>query len=115
MGQAFAMDIGMINCIGERWYVLFNASDYDIQFRLPPPGEGLEWIQTIDTATNDGLPFLPDDIKRQVAVGRAHSLKLLERVALASTAVDAQPPLPALIPVSSADQPATAITDADKA
>ena len=24
----------------------------------------------------------PDDIKRQVAVGRAHSLKLLERVAL---------------------------------
>ena len=32
----------------------------------------MEWIQTIDTATNDGLPFLPDDIKRQVAVGRAH-------------------------------------------
>ena len=62
--------------------MLFNASDYDIQFRLPPPGEGMEWIQTIDTATNDGLPFLPDDIKRQVAVGRAHSLKLLERVAL---------------------------------
>jgi glycogen operon protein len=82
MGQAFAMDIGMIGCTGERWYVLFNASDYDIQFRLPPPGEGMEWIQTIDTATNDGLPFLPDDIKRQVAVGRAHSLKLLERVAL---------------------------------
>ena len=61
MGQAFAMDIGMLACGGERWYVLFNASDYDIQFRLPPPGEGLEWIQTIDTATNDGLPFLPDD------------------------------------------------------
>lgn len=40
MGQAFAMDIGMINCVGERWYVLFNASDYDIQFRLPPPGKG---------------------------------------------------------------------------
>lgn len=38
MGQAFAMDIGMIGCTGERWYVLFNASDYDIQFRLPPPG-----------------------------------------------------------------------------
>ena len=76
MGQAFAMDIGMIGCTGERWFVLFNASDYDIQFRLPPPG--MEWIQTIDTATNDGLPpFLPDDIKRQVAVGRAHSLKLL--------------------------------------
>ena len=81
------MDIGMIGCTGERWYVLFNASDYDIQFRLPPPGEGLEWIQTIDTATNDGLPFLPDDIKRQVAVGRAHSLKLLERVALPAVAV----------------------------
>ena len=87
MGQAFAMDIGMIGCGGERWYVLFNASDYDIQFRLPPPGEGLEWIQTIDTATNDGLPFLPDDIKRQVAVGRAHSLKLLERVALSAVAL----------------------------
>ncbi|MGE6106642.1 glycogen debranching protein GlgX [Aeromonas sobria] len=80
MGQAFAMDIGALDEEGERWLVLFNASGYDIQFRLPPPGEGMEWIQTIDTATNDGLPFLPDDIKRQVAVGRAHSLKLLERV-----------------------------------
>lgn len=87
MGQAFAMDIGMIGCGGERWFVLFNASDYDIQFRLPPPGDGMEWIQTIDTATNDGLPFLPDDIKRQVAVGRAHSLKLLERVALSAVAL----------------------------
>ncbi|MFM4826971.1 glycogen debranching protein GlgX [Aeromonas bivalvium] len=80
MGQAFAMDIGALDEEGERWLVLFNASGYDIQFRLPPPGNGMEWIQTIDTATNDGLPFLPDDIKRQVAVGRAHSLKLLERV-----------------------------------
>ncbi|MCS3457444.1 glycogen operon protein [Aeromonas sp. BIGb0405] len=80
MGQAFAMDIGSLDEEGERWLVLFNASGYDIQFRLPPPGEGMEWVQTIDTATNDGLPFLPDDIKRQVAVGRAHALKLLERV-----------------------------------
>jgi glycogen operon protein len=84
MGQAFAMDIGIQQGDGERWYILFNASDNNIQFRLPPPGPGLEWVQTIDTATNDGLPFLPDDIKRQLAVGRAHSLKLLERVALTS-------------------------------
>ncbi|MNF93733.1 Isoamylase precursor [compost metagenome] len=106
MGQAFAMDIGMLTCGGERWYVLFNASDYDIQFRLPPPGEGLEWIQTIDTATNDGLPFLPDDIKRQVAVGRAHSLKLLERVALPAVAlakegVVATPDVAAVLPTGS--------------
>ncbi|MGL5037705.1 MAG: glycogen debranching protein GlgX, partial [Aeromonas sp.] len=90
MGQAFAMDIGMLSCEGERWYVLFNASDYDIQFRLPPPGDGLEWVQTIDTATNDGLIFLPDDIKRQIAVSRAHSLKLLERVIPSSAATHAQ-------------------------
>ncbi len=31
------------------------------------------------------MPFLPDDIKRQVAVGRAHSL--LERVALSAVAL----------------------------
>ncbi|PJG60590.1 glycogen debranching protein GlgX [Aeromonas cavernicola] len=92
MGQAFAMDIGMINSEGERWYVLFNASGYDIQFRLPPPDEGMEWLQIIDTATNDGLPFLPDDIKRQVAVGRAHSLKLLERVKLDNKIAQALPP-----------------------
>ncbi|ENY72119.1 glycogen debranching enzyme [Aeromonas diversa CDC 2478-85] len=79
MAQAFALDIGLMEGEGERWLVLFNASDYDIQFRLPSPGVGMEWVQTIDTATNDGLPFLPDDIKRQVAVGRCHSLKLLAR------------------------------------
>lgn len=79
MAQAFALDVGWHEGEGERWLLLFNASDYDIQFRLPSPGIGMEWIQVIDTATNDGLPFLPDDIKRQVAVGRAHALKLLTR------------------------------------
>lgn len=77
MAQAFALDIGVTEGVGERWLVLFNASDYDIQFRLPLPCEGREWLQVIDTATSDGLAFLPDDIKRQVAVGRAHALKLL--------------------------------------
>ncbi|MGL5947721.1 MAG: glycogen debranching protein GlgX [Aeromonas sp.] len=79
MGQAFAMDIGMLESEGERWYVLFNASDYDIQFRLPTPSEEWVWIQVLDTAINDGLPFLPDDVKRKVAVSRAHSLKVLTR------------------------------------
>lgn len=63
----------------------------------------------------DGLPFLPDDIKRQVAVGRAHSLKLLERVVLASTAEDAQPLLQELLPASGEEMAATSITDACKA
>lgn len=114
MGQAFAMDIGMITCPGERWYVLFNASDYDIQFRLPPPGEGMEWIQTIDTATNDGLPFLPDDIKRQVAVSRAHSLKLLERIVRDEQAEEALPHEEAHLPATVVAPPANPITDAGK-
>ena len=42
----------------------------------------MEWIQTIDARHQRRLlPFLPDDIKRQVAVGVPHSLKLLGRVA----------------------------------
>ncbi|WP_409420355.1 glycogen debranching protein GlgX [Pseudaeromonas sp. ZJS20] len=80
VSQVFVMDIGDLSGEGERWAVLFNASDYDIHFRLPAPSDGRQWEQVVDTAASDGLPFLPDDIRRQVALGRAHSIKLLRQV-----------------------------------
>ena len=41
----------------------------------------MSWEQVIDTAAVDGF-FLPDDVLRQIAVGRAHSVKLLRQVSL---------------------------------
>ena len=80
VSQVFVMDIGDLKGSEERWLVLFNASGYDIHFRLPSAGPGMEWVQVIDTAAVDGF-FLPDDIQRQIAVGRAHSVKLLRQMA----------------------------------
>ncbi len=72
--QAFMLDIAAYQ---ERWLFLFNASLYDIQFNLPTLTTSCVWLQKLDTATNGGLPFIPDDIKQKVAVSRAQSLKLL--------------------------------------
>jgi len=81
VSQVFVMDIGDLKGTGERWLVLFNASGYDIHFRLPAAGPAMSWEQVIDTAAVDGF-FLPDDVLRQIAVGRAHSVKLLRQVSL---------------------------------
>lgn len=87
VSQVFVMDIGDLKGAGERWAVLFNASGYDIHFRLPTPFDGMLWEQVVDTAASDGLPFLPDDIRRQVALGRAHSIKVLHQVVESPVAV----------------------------
>ncbi|MGL4207571.1 MAG: glycogen debranching protein GlgX [Aeromonadaceae bacterium] len=79
VSQVFIMDIGDLTGTGERWLALFNGSGYDIHFRLPAPGEGMMWEQVIDTVASDGLPFLPDELKHLVAVGRSHSVKLLRQ------------------------------------
>lgn len=78
VSQVFVMDIGDIKGSGERWLALFNASGYDIHFRLPSAADRMEWEQVIDTTAADGF-LLPDDIRRQIAVGRAHSVKLLRQ------------------------------------
>jgi isoamylase len=78
VSQVFVMDIGDLKGTGERWLALFNASGYDIHFRLPAAAPTTEWEQVIDTAAMDGF-LLPDDIRRQIAVGRAHSVKLLRQ------------------------------------
>ena len=79
VSQVFIMDIGDQKGDGERWLALFNASGYDIHYRLPKPAAGMMWQQVIDTVASDGMPFLPDELKRLVAVGRAHSVKLLRQ------------------------------------
>ena len=78
VSQVFVMDIGDLKGMGERWLALFNASGYDIHFRLPAAADTMEWEQVIDTAAVDGF-LLPDDVRRQIAVGRAHSVKLLRQ------------------------------------
>ncbi len=78
VSQVFVMDIGDLKGVGERWLALFNASGYDIHFRLPAAADLMEWEQVIDTAAVDGF-LLPDDVRRQIAVGRAHSVKLLRQ------------------------------------
>lgn len=75
--QALLLDIATEQA---RWLILLNASMYDIQFRLPQLDETSTWMMCFDTGINNGLPFLPDDIKQHVAVGRALSFKLLEKV-----------------------------------
>ncbi len=79
MSQVFVMDIGDISGEGERWLAMFNASGYDIHFRLPSPAQDTTWVEKVDTAINETLPFLADDISRQMALGRAHSVKLLRQ------------------------------------
>ena len=90
VSQVFIMDIGDQKGKGERWLVLFNASGYDIHYRLPKPAAGMMWQQVIDTVASDGMPFLPDELKRLVAVGRAHSVKLLRQTIC--DGIDACPP-----------------------
>lgn len=79
VSQVFVMDIGDLKGSGERWLVMFNASGYDIHFRLPPAATGMEWEEVIDTAGQDGLPVIPDEPQRQKSLGRAHSVKLLRQ------------------------------------
>lgn len=90
VSQVFIMDIGDQKGKGERWLALFNASGYDIHYRLPKPAPGMMWQQVIDTVASDGMPFLPDELKRLVAVGRAHSVKLLRQTIC--DGIDACPP-----------------------
>lgn len=85
MSQVFIMDIGDLKGDGERWLGLFNASGYDIHFRLPEPAQACHWVQVFDTAVTDGLSFLPDDIGQQIAVGRGHSIKLLRQERVSPT------------------------------
>ncbi|WP_108649789.1 glycogen debranching protein GlgX [Dongshaea marina] len=80
VAQAFALDIGVALEGAERWYIMFNSSRYDIQYHLPPAGKGLIWCQVFDTAEDDGLGLIHRDYPNRIAVGRAHSLKLLKRV-----------------------------------
>lgn len=61
----------------EHWLVLFNASGYDIHFRLPEAEQNDNWEQVIDTAPHDGKRLLLDDLQQLVVVCSAHSMKLL--------------------------------------
>lgn len=61
----------------EHWLVLFNASGYDIHFRLPELALGDLWTLIVDTATYDAKRMLSDDLQQLVAVCKSHSMKLL--------------------------------------
>lgn len=74
--QALVMEI-IAKESQEHWLVLFNASGYDIHFRLPEPGKSNNWALAVDTASHDGKRLLLDDLQQLVAVCSAHSMKLL--------------------------------------
>ncbi len=74
--QALVMEI-VASESQEHWLVLFNASAYDIHFRLPEPAEHYNWTLTADTAFHDGKRLLLDDLPQLVAVCSARAMKLL--------------------------------------
>lgn len=74
--QALVMEI-IAKESQEHWLVLFNASGYDIHFRLPEPEKSNNWTLAVDTASHDGKRLLLDDLQQLVAVCGAHSMKLL--------------------------------------
>jgi len=81
VSQAFIMDIGDLKGHAERWLVLFNASEYDIQFKLPAPVDGTHWQMMIDTASCEpaGEGAHHDDKERRIPLCCANSVKILQQ------------------------------------
>lgn len=70
--QALAMEI-IAPENQEHWLLLFNASGYDIHYRLPDLKNKLKWNLVIDTAIYDERP----DVQLLIPVCNAHSMKVL--------------------------------------
>lgn len=70
--QALAMEI-IAPENQEHWLLLFNASGYDIHYRLPDLKNKLKWNLVIDTAIYDERP----EVQLLIPVCNAHSMKVL--------------------------------------
>ncbi|MCP5079828.1 MAG: glycogen debranching protein GlgX, partial [Psychromonas sp.] len=78
--QAIAVELHESLSSGEHWYLILNASSYQISCKLPPLEKGLIWKEKIDTACSTGALVeqkLNDKDSVQLA---GHSLMLLKCV-----------------------------------
>ncbi len=80
VSQAFMLDIGEHRVGGERYIILFNASRYDICYRLPQPDESMVWSAIMDTCEPDGVPERFGNATGLIPVCCSMCMKLLKQV-----------------------------------
>lgn len=85
VAQVFVLDIGDYGEHGERWLMLFNASNYDICFHLPEPVSGMRWSSVLDSSESDGFPKHFNDHSGLIPVCCSQCVKLLKQVELKSS------------------------------
>ena len=78
--QAIAVELRESVSTGEQWYLILNASSYQISCKLPSLEKGLTWKSKVDTTCSTGaLSCKNENSKESVQVG-GHSLMLLKCV-----------------------------------
>lgn len=82
--QAIAIELRDPNSTGEHWFLILNASDYQIGCKLPPLEKGLAWKLKVDTACATGeLVNEKINLTERIQLS-AHSLILLKGISQAS-------------------------------
>jgi len=78
--QAIAVELRESTATGEHWYLVLNASSYQIGCKLPTLEKGLVWKVKVDTACTSGeLTDKQINSKEKVHLN-AHSMMLLKRI-----------------------------------
>ena len=78
--QAIAVELRESKATGERWFLILNASSYQIGCELPPLEKGLVWRMKVDTACATGVIINKKINITESAQLKGHSLMLLKCV-----------------------------------
>ena len=78
--QAISVEINEADPEGEHWYLILNASTYQIACQLPTLAEHRSWVAVLDTSCATG-ELVPEIYKVEIPVhAKAHSVLLFKAV-----------------------------------
>lgn len=78
--QAIAVELNEVDLQGEHWYLIFNASSYQIGCQLPPLPEYKVWRAEIDTSCANGELVMEKVEVFDTTPSQAHSTLLFKAV-----------------------------------